>query len=586
MEAKTTPQYLENPITTEIIRNAFISAAEEMNARLARSAFSPIIYEMKDCSVCLFNKDAELLGQSAGLPIFMGNLDGCIKYTTELIGGKEMYKPGDLYIMNDSYITGTHLNDITIFSPIFLKNELVGFAANRAHWLDIGAKDPGYPMDATEIYQEGVRIPPTKIYDAGNPRQDVIELIVGNSRLREAAMGDLNAQIAACRTGEQRYQEIIERFGNETVERCIVDIFTQSELMDKQVIANIPDGVYEAEGCLDNDGVSKEPVPIKVKVVIEGDAITIDLTGSSQQRPGQTNCGFSQTISACRVAFKNLISPHSPVTGGNFRTMNVIAPKRTIFHAQEPAACGWYFTPLGILIDLIIKALSPVMKDQCAAAHYGDSMVITFTGLDPKTQSPFLNVEATAGGWGAFAANDGESGLINNVNGDFKNLPIEVIESKYPLKVFHYGFRQDTGGPGANRGGLGITKGYQVRAKQAAVSLWFDRSKTTAWGLFGGKSAAAPEVIIEGDGKEEQLLKVNAKPLKYNDRVTAMSGGGGGYGHPFDRDPGQVLEDVIDQYISKKAALQQYGVVIKDDILDVDQELTRNYREKNRVAYE
>lgn len=586
MEATTIPQFLENPVTTEIIRNAFISAAEEMNARLARSAYSPIIYEMKDCSVCLFNKDAELLGQSAGLPIFMGNLDGCIKYTTEWIGGRENYREGDLYIMNDSYITGTHLNDITVFSPIFYKDQLVGFTANRAHWLDIGAKDPGYPMDATEIYQEGVRIPPTKIYDAGKARQDVIDLIVGNSRLRDAAMGDLNAQIAACRTGEQRYQEIMERFGMETVERSIADIFTQSELMDKEIISSIPDGIYEAQGCLDNDGVTDEPVPVKVKVVIQGDAITIDLTGSSPQRPGQTNCGFSQTISACRVAFKNLISPHSPVTGGNFRTMHVVTPERTIFHAQQPAACGWYFTPLGILIDLIIKALSPVLKDRCAAAHYGDSMVITFAGTDPATQSPFLSVEATAGGWGAFAAGDGESGLINNVNGDFKNLPIEVIESKYPLKVLHYGFRQDTGGPGANRGGLGISKGYQVLADLASLSLWFDRSKTTAWGLFGGKSAVAPEVVIKSSETEEKWLKVNAKSLKLNSRVIANSGGGGGFGHPFDRDPQKVRDDVIDEYISQEAALLQYGVVFKSGTAEVDEEQTRNYREQNRVASE
>ncbi|MDF2678949.1 MAG: 5-oxoprolinase [Brevibacillus sp.] len=454
----------------------------------------------------------------------------------------------------------------------------MGFTANRAHWLDIGAKDPGYPMDATEIYQEGVRIPPTKIYDAGNARHDVIELIVGNSRFREAALGDLHAQIAACRTGEQRFKDIIERFGLETVQRCSVDIFRQSERMDKEVISKIPDGVYEAEGHLDNDGVTDEPVFVKVKVTVEGDSIAIDLTGSSKQRQGQTNCGFAQTISVCRVAFKNLINPHSPVTGGNFRTMHVIAPEKTIFHAQEPAACGWYFSALGILIDLIIKALSPVLPEESAAAHYGDSMVVTFAGKDPKTNASFLNVEATSGGWGGFATNDGESALINNVSGDFKNLPIEVIESKYPLKLLTYALRQDSGGAGKNRGGLGVTRGYQVLTDQASVFLWFERSKTTAWGIFEGKSGAQPIVQVKSGDQEEWLLKVNAKPLKRGDVVIANTGGGGGYGHPFSRDPLRVQDDVWDAYISKKSAEEHYGVRFLPGTNQIDNAATAAFR--------
>jgi N-methylhydantoinase B len=541
--------YLENPVTTEIVRNALISAADEMNASLARSAFSPIIYEMKDCSVCLFNRDIELLGQSAGLPIFLGNLDECIRVTTDLIGGIENYNDGDLYIMNDSYIGGTHLNDVTTFSPVFHDGELVGFTATRAHWLDIGSKDPGYPMDATSIFQEGIRIPPTKIFDCGRPLEDVIRLIVANNRFNDAATGDLNAQIAACRTGERRFKELIERFGNERINRCIQDIFTQSEQMDREVVRSIPDGVYEAEGSLDNDGTSDEPILVKVKVIVEGDYLTIDLTGSSEQRMGQTNCGFAQTISACRVAFKDLISPASPVTGGNFKTMEVIAPKATIFHATEPAPCGWYFTPLGILIDLIIKALSPVMKEQAAGAHYGDSMVVTFAGVDDNTKDPFLSVEATAGGWGAYHNGDGQSALINHVSGDFKNLPIEVYESKYPIQINQYALRQGSGGEGEFRGGLGIVREYEILNDEASVYLWFERSKTPAWGLFGGQEGAKPDVeIIRGDAVEH-LLKVNGKKVTKGDVVRVKTGGGGGFGSPSARTKEKVLSDQRNQYI-------------------------------------
>ncbi|MED1466893.1 hydantoinase B/oxoprolinase family protein [Bacillus salipaludis] len=585
MDAQTavkTSQFLENPITTEIIRNAFISAAHEMNASLARSSFSPIIYEMKDCSVGIFNKNAELLGQSAGLPIFLGNLDECIKINTEYIGGVENYQQGDVYIMNDSYLTGTHLNDITVISPVFYNDELVGFTANRAHWLDVGAQDPGFSMDATEIYQEGVRIPPTKIYDAGKPRKDVINLIITNSRFSEAALGDLNAQIAACRTGEKRYHEIISRFGLEKVNRSISDIFKQSEILDREKIASIADGVYEAEGCLDNDGVSNEPVKVKVKVTVRGENITIDLTGSNDQVRGMTNCGLAQTISACRVAFKQLISPEAPVTGGNFKTLNVVVPERTIFSAQQPAACVWYFSALGLLIDLVVQALSPALKENSAGAHYGDSMIITFAGVDPRRNTPFLNVEATAGGWGGFAANDGQSGLINNVNGDFKNLPIEVLEDKYPFKVTTYGFRPNSGGAGKNRGGLGLVRGYEVAADEASLYLWFERSKTPAWGLFEGREAYAPEVTIYSGEQEENALKINAKAMKNGDKVIVKTGGGGGFGHPFDREIHRVLDDVIDGYIDRQAALEQYGVVIKADALEVDEQQTINYRQTNR----
>ncbi len=547
---KENTKFLENPITTEIIRNALVSAADEMNSSLARSAFSPIIYEMKDCSVCLFNEDVELLGQSAGLPIFLGNLDECIKATTKMIGGKDKYKDGDLYILNDSYIGGTHLNDVTTFSPIFYDGSLVGFTATRAHWLDIGSKDPGYPMDATSIYQEGLRIPPTKIYDQGEPIEDMIRLIIQNNRYSDAALGDLNAQIAACRTGEKRYKELITRFGLNTISNCTKDIFQQSRDLDVAIIKQIPDGLYKAEGYLDNDGVKDEPILIKVQVKVTGENIEIDLTGSSEQRMGQTNCGFAQTISACRVAFKDLISPNSPVTGGNFKTLNVIAPKGTIFNAVEPAPCGWYFTPLGILIDLIIKALSPVMKKRVAAAHYGDSMVVTFSGNDDLSNEAFLSVEATAGGWGAFHNGDGPSSLINHVSGDFKNLPIEVFESKYPIKVNQYALRKNSGGLGEYRGGLGVVREYEVLNENTQVSLWFERSLTPAWGIFGGESGDRPDVEIISENKREHLLKVNGKQLQKGDRVIVRTGGGGGFGPPAKRNKALIEEDLRNGYIS------------------------------------
>ncbi|OLN29854.1 hydantoinase B/oxoprolinase family protein [Desulfosporosinus metallidurans] len=556
--------FLENPVTTEIIRNALSSAAKEMNESLFRSAFTPIIYEMKDCSVGIFNEKAELLGQSAGLPIFLGNLEVAINITTEFFGGIDCYHEGDVYILNDSYLTGTHLNDITVFSPIFYEGKLVGFTATRAHWLDVGAKDPGYPMDATEIYQEGVRIPPLKLMDRGILRDDVANLLCKNSRFYRAAMGDLHAQIAACKTGERRFAEIIKKFGFETVERSIHDIFLQSELMEREAVASIPNGVYYAEGCIDNDGRSDESVMVKLKLTVKDGKLNIDLSGSSSQVKGSTNCGIAQTISACRVAYKQLIHPEAPVTGGCFKPLMVTAPQGSIFTAEEPAACSWYFTSLGLLIDLCVKALEEAMPDKVAGAHYGDSMVIYFAGTNPRTGVPFLDVEATVGGWGGFKANDGQDALINSVNGDFKNLPVEVFETNYPMKITKYAIRPDSAGPGKNRGGDGCIREYESMIDEVYVYLWFERSKTTAWGVVGGKPGKAPNVIIDTGDKQAELLKTSAYRIKKGSKVTCLTGGGGGYGNPFEREPERVLRDCDQGYITREHARVEYGVVITD----------------------
>ncbi len=559
-------KFKENPITTEIIRNALISAAKEMNESLFRSAYSPIIYEMKDCSVGIFNEKCEILGQSAGLPIFLGNLEVAIEITAEFFGGFDTFKQGDVYIINDSFLVGTHLNDVTVFSPIFYQDKLVGFTANRAHWLDLGSKDPGYPMDATEIYQEGIRIGPTKLMDQGVLRKDVADLICKNSRFYRNAYGDMNAQIAACKTGEKRFVDIIDRFGMQTVQNSIHDIFLQSELMERAAVKEMPEGVFYGEGYLDNDGRSDDPVKIQMKMSIKDGEMEIDLTGSSPQVRGSTNCGLAQTISACRVAYKSLIHPEAPVTGGSFKPLKVIAPPRSIFSAEEPASCSWYFTALGVLIDLVVKSLQEVAPDLVAGAHYGDSMVVYFAGVNPRTKQGFLSVEATVGGWGGFAADDGQDALINCVNGDFKNLPVEVFESNYPVKVCRYEIRPDSAGPGKNRGGNGAIREYEVMIEDAALYSWFERSKTPAWGVCGGQSAQGPAVIVNTPNQEQTtMLKTNNYPLSKGSIVTCLTGGGGGYGNPYQRDLDKVKRDIEQGYITVKHAKEAYGVIADQD---------------------
>lgn len=565
----TTVERRGDPITTEIIRNAFVSCAQDMNATLIRSSYTPIIYEGKDCSVAILDEHGDVLGQSLGLPLFLGNLEICVKLAADLFGW-DAFRAGDVFYMNDSYMTGTHLNDATIFGPIFWNEQLVGFSATRAHWLDVGAKDPGGPMDSHEIYQEGMRWGPTRIYDAGSPREDIIDLLRRNGRFGYSLVGDMNAQVAACRTGEERFRAILDRFGYDAYDAARAEIYRQSEELERTAVAAIPDGTYRAEGYLDDDGLGHGPIPVHVRVDVEGDRMTIDLDGSAPIAEGPVNCGFAQTISACRVAFKLLINPERPVDGGTFKTLEVKAPERSIFAAEEPAACQWYFSSLGLLIDLVVTALAPALPEMVAAGHFGDSMVAYLSGADPRRGGqPFLYVMPHAGGWGAFEGGDGEDGLINNVNGGFKDYPVEIFEVKYPALIRSYGFRPDTGGPGRFRGGCGLRRTFEVEP-EARVYLWFERSVTPGWGLFGGRDAVGPDVVVNpGRPDERHMLKTNAHRLEPGSIVELLTGGGGGFGNPLERDPERVVADVRDGYVSVDAAARDYGVVIDPETLEV-----------------
>ena len=566
-----------DPITTEIIRNAFISIANDMNATLIRSAFTPVIYEGKDCSVALIDANGEVLGQSLGLPLFLGNLEICVKLIAEKYGW-DYFKDGDVFFMNDSYMTGTHLNDSTIIMPIFWRGQRVGFAASRAHWLDVGAKDPGTPVDSHEIYQEGMRFGPTRLWEDGKPREDVIDILRRNSRFGESTVGDMNAQIAAGRTGEQRLCALFDRFGAETIAAARDEIFRQTETLEREAVSALPDGEYHSEGYLDNDGLGSDPLLVNLKITVAGNAMTIDLAGSAAQARGPVNCGFTQTVAAARVAYKLLICSEVSPNGGSFRALDVLAPEGTIFSAREPAPCGWYFSSLGLLIDLVIKALSPVLPDRVAGAHYGDSMVITLAGMDPRNDNQFyLMIEPTTGGWGGFNGGDGASSLINNVNGSFKDLPIEVFESKYPIEIIHYGIRQDSGGVGKYRGGNGTVREYRVLA-DSDLFLWFERSVTTSWGVFGGANGAGPNVIVNRpNGDTDEYLKINGVGVTRGTVIKSLTGGGGGYGLALERDPEMVREDVLDKYVSPEYARTAYGVVLTPD-LEVNQQETRALR--------
>ena len=537
-----------DPVTTEVIRNAFISIASQMNNNLARSAYTPIIYEMKDCSVGLFNENAELLGQAPGLPIFLGSLEAAINATTEHFGGLDIYRPGDVYAVNDSYLVGSHLNDVSVFSPIFHDGDLVGFGATKAHWMDIGAKDPSQTNDATSIYEEGYRLGPTHLYREGRPETGVLQFITRNSRLPRSIWGDLHAQIAACRTGERQLGELMDRFGRSTVEAAAAVVFEQCEKLDRAAVSAIADGTFVTEGHMDSWGPGGSPVFVRATVTVEGDEMLLDLDGSSPQTPGCMNCGFAQTIAAARLAYKLLINPEVPVTAGTFRNLRLTAPEASIFDAREPAACQYYYPHLGMMIDLFISALAPSMPEAVVAAQPADPMNVLFVGKDPETGADFVTGEATAVGWGAWSGGDGTNGMINYGGGDLKNIPVEVLESRYPIRVHRYAVSPDSGGRGRWRGGCGVEREYEVLADGVTLSTWFERTTTPAWGLFGGEPGSTTEAVITVDGDSEPVLKVNRYPAPKGSRLRVATGGGGGYGDPAERSEEDLRRDLIEGY--------------------------------------
>lgn len=547
-----------DPVTVEIIRNALTSAAEDMNATLIRSAYSMIIYEGGDCVVALLDKNHAVLGQSAGLPLFLGNIETCSKAVEEKYG-RDVWQEDDVWILNDSYIGGTHLNDVTIFAPVFVDGSLVGFSATRAHWMDVGGKDVGASMDSTSIFQEGFRMGPVKLMSAG-VETDVVELIQTNTRFPYQTIGDMHAMVAALRMGAVRMQELVRKYGIEVIETARDEIFRQTEALELERVREIPDGVYSAEGVLDNDGINLDvPIPIKLVVTVSGNQIEFDVTESADQTEGPVNCGVAQTISALRVGYKILVSPESNSNGGSFRPLTVTVREGSVLGAVAPAACQWYFSHLGMLIDMVSRALAPALPDRVAAASHGDSMIITSAGFDPRVGREWVSMEATLGGWGAWNGADGESALINNVNGSLQDFPIEMVETKWPFRIREYSIRPDSGGAGQWRGGNGVVREYEFLA-DGVFGLWFERSKTPAWGLFEGRGATGPEVVINpGTIEEKRTLKLNAEPAKKGTVVRLAVGGGGGYGDASKRDPEAIRYDVENGFISAERAAADYG---------------------------
>lgn len=561
-----------DPVVTEIVRNGLIAVTEEMKINLMRTAYNMIIYEALDFTVGLFDAEGNTVSIGLGLPMFIRGMSATVKAKIDHFKGD--VQPGDILLTNDAYITGSHLYHMTFTVPIFVDGGLVGFSCCMAHWPDIGGTLSG---STTDIYSEGLQMPIVKIYRKGQINEELVSIIKTNVRLPDRAMGDFRAQIAAVKTGETRFIEMIRKYGKDEVLGAIDAIMDQSERLARERVLAMPDGVYHAESFMDDDGILVGTrVPIRVKVEIKGDHMTVDLSEVSKQVNGFYNSGITAGISCCQVAFKCLTSPlDMPINEGQFRALNIILPPGRVVSAVKPAAMRMWMTYPMTVVDTIFKAVAPAMPDQVAAGHHADLVVARVNGRKAADNAFYIYLGGLiGGGWGAKHNSDGMSATIAMNDGDTHNGPSEQVEAKYPLLVERYTLRPDSGGAGRFRGGLGTEQVVQS-INQINFSSQMDRVKCKPWGLFDGLSGDGNSVAISRAGADKETHFPNGKALNQvlmqGDAYVLRSGGGGGYGSPLERDLEMLARDVRCGYVTREQAVSKYGAVFGvDGSIDVE----------------
>lgn len=559
--------------TLDIVKDSLIAIGEEMFHALARTSMSPIIYEVLDYASGLTDVKGQLLTQGNGATGFIGLLTFMVKETIAKFG-EDGLKPGDIVIINDPYVGGgSHLSDVGLVMPIFYKGELVAFSANKAHWTEVGGKDPGsWTTDSTEIFQEGLQFPCVKIYEEGKLNQALVDIIAANVRFPDLSLGDMWAQIAALRTGERRYVEICDKYSKDVVMASIDRLLEHGEQITRKQLALLPKGTFEAVDYIDDDGLGHGPLKVQVKITITDEKFTCDFRGSHPQVPGPVNCSYAALVSAVRIIFMAITNPSQDVNDGIFRPLEVISDKGSIFSCERPAAVSTYWETMLYGSDLIWKALAPVLPHRLTAGHLLSVCAVIVSGLHPDTHEPFLIVEPSVGGWGAGQGKDGEPGQFCIGDGETFNVPVEVAETRYGVIVEEYSFRADGAGAGEYRGGAGCIRTYRALTDNQFVTATFGRHKYLPWGFNGGKDGSANAFSIckttgEVDGPFGKYARY---PLNKNDVVCLLTATGGGYGDPLKRPAEKVVMDVKNEFITLQQAKEDHGVLINPETLTLE----------------
>ena len=547
--------------TVEVINSYLLSAAEQMRRTLIRTAFNPVIYSVLDFGISMYNSDIEPMAEAPGITSFMGANDYALPRVIEYVG-KENLKSGDVVLLNYPYWNSAHSYDAMLFAPVFHKQEKspAAYLAVRAHWMDLGAKDPGYVLDSTNMHQEGLIFPGTKIVKQGIIDHEIIELIRFNSRLPDLTIGDFHAQLAALRVGERQLHELWEKFDRKTVDAAVSTVKNSGEAAAWRALKGIPNGIYKAEDWLDDDGITEDPILMSVVVTVSEGGMTVDYSSSSKSVPGPVNLPFGATQSMARTAFKLLTTPELPTNSGHYVPLTVLAKPGTLFHAEYPSSTFTQWTTMSAF-ELIFKALSGVIS-RLPASSGSDEPGFMALGNDPRTGTDFVISNNEGVGWGGNPKNDGASGQMHLSLNIVRNTQIELLENKATLHHEKLELVMDSGGAGLHRGGQGIRRVVRFTSNGEVLSMK-KKTQTYPWGAQGGLSPMfTNSMVVWPNTDKAKSLRMRREKMQQEDVFENISAGGGGWGNPLERPVELVVEDVENYKVSLRSAQELYGIHI------------------------
>jgi N-methylhydantoinase B len=547
-----------DPVTTEVIRHGLNSAAEQMKRALIRTAFSPIIYEVLDFAVAIYDRQVRLLAQAPSLPIFMGTLNFCVQAAVEAVGGEDELAPGDVILYNVPYGTGSHPQDAAVVMPVFLGEDvLIGYTVIKGHWLDIGGKEP-YSTDTVDVFQEGTIFPGVYLYRAGELVPDIFRMATANSRVPKMVAGDINAEVVGVRTGAAALTRVVERYGLETFWESVERMFDHGEAVVRSYFESIPDGRYVGQGRMDNDGLDDEPVPFEVIVEVSGSTVRLDYSNAPDARPGPVNCPLPSTVSGSRIAITMLAGGNEPPNEGHFRPIEIVARPGSMFHPRSPSPCFLYGWPALQAIEVIYDAVAKAIPTAVPACSGADICGLVWWGTREATGEPWADGSPHPVGQGAHARGDGASSLLHVAESATRFSPVEVWEARNPWLLEKVELLPDSCGPGTHRGGLGLEMFFHM-LEDSYVTSAVERTKTPPWGLEGGGVGRPNGVAVRhADGTRKEFGKATRLKVPKGATLELYCGGGGGYGPPAGRDPEAVRADLREGYVTAEHARHHY----------------------------
>ncbi|MDP6573193.1 MAG: hydantoinase B/oxoprolinase family protein [Rhodospirillales bacterium] len=573
-----------DPVTLSVIQNGLIQVCNEMDLAFVRAAFSPVISETLDRSDGIYHRETgALIAQGdLGLPVFVGTMQFG---TQEVIRRARAIEPGDMFVVNDPYLGGTHLMDVRFVKPFFYEGELFSWLANTGHWPDTGGAVPGgFSATATEVEQEGLRLPPVKLFKKGEMDEEILSIILSNIRIADQRIGDIKAQAAALTVGERRLTVLVDRYGRDTVEEAIVELRTRAERQMRAKIAQIPDGVYEGQAFVDSDGVVDEPLRIAMKITKKETDLTFDMSGSSPPCQGPMNSVIATTKSSIYLAMKHIF-PEVPINAGTFAPLAIVEPGGTFLYAEYPRPVSGCAAEVSQRIaEAVFAALTPAITDLLFAAPAGTSGNFALGGHDPMTGRSYVMYLISGGGYGGSLDGDGMSNGCSTI-GISKTTPIEIIEQRYPVLIEEYALHEGSGGAGEKRGGFGVRYRVKLRRGKARASFVMDHGRYGPQGALGGGDGGVNRVLVKRGGETyipPHLSKDQDIHIAEGDTVSVCTPGGGGFGDPLERDPALVEADVGRGYYTVDEVADLFAVVIDAATLTLDAAATEARRAARR----